>query len=209
MFVCARCKAQTSVTAGTALHRTKLPITRWLDAIERVSRPASPSAKAYARETGLRYETAWRLLHKVRARLRAAPAEIDDCDRVDGGELVVLLDRPGRREGRCDPRARRRVIAFYAGPPAAPTRLHLAGARTPAFLVVWGAYAPRMPDPPGPVFRAVRRELEDTWSRVGARWLHRYLAQLSFRRMKDDPPAAAHMALAQGPPRPWRDVRPD
>jgi hypothetical protein len=76
------------VTAGTALHRTKLPLTIWLYALWRLStNRTSISALQLQRETGVgSYETAWSLLHKVRRvlgesdqyQLRREAIEVDE-----------------------------------------------------------------------------------------------------------------------------------
>lgn len=65
------CRHQTSVTAGTALHRSKQPLMVWLYALWLLAvRKVSISALQLQRETGIgQYRTAWNLLHKVRATL--------------------------------------------------------------------------------------------------------------------------------------------
>lgn len=88
LWECRNCGHQTSVTAGTALHRTKLPLTIWLYALWRLStNRTSISALQLQRETGVgSYETAWSLLHKVRRvlgesdqyQLRREAIEVDE-----------------------------------------------------------------------------------------------------------------------------------
>lgn len=70
MMICEN-KHQTSITAGTALHRTKQPLTTWFYAAYLVS-TLSPgiSALQFQRQLGVkRYETAFLMLHKLRAAL--------------------------------------------------------------------------------------------------------------------------------------------
>ena len=69
MWECRRCGRQTSVTAGTVLHKTRTDLRIWLYALWVFGvRHTSISALQLQRETGLRrYETAWTILHKVRA----------------------------------------------------------------------------------------------------------------------------------------------
>lgn len=67
IWQCRSCRKQTSLTAGTALHRTRLPPTTWFWAAYLVaSLKPGISALQLSQQLGLRYETAWMLLHKLR-----------------------------------------------------------------------------------------------------------------------------------------------
>ncbi len=70
---CAACRHQTSLTAGTPLHGTRVPLRTWFLAIFFVARHKKGiSALQFQRDTGLgSYKTAWTLLHKVRSSLGA------------------------------------------------------------------------------------------------------------------------------------------
>ena len=64
---CARCGYQCSVTAGTVLHHTRTPLTGWFWAIYRMSHDKKGiSAVQLSKEIGVRYSTAWLMLHKIR-----------------------------------------------------------------------------------------------------------------------------------------------
>jgi hypothetical protein len=65
---CAACGHQTSTTAGTVLHRTRLPLRVWFwAAYLMVVDSRGVSARGLQRQLGIsRYETAWMLLHKLR-----------------------------------------------------------------------------------------------------------------------------------------------
>ena len=67
LWQCKSCGRQTSPTAGTVLHRTRLPLTVWFWATYLVT-PHTPglSAVQLQRQLGISYETAWALLHKLR-----------------------------------------------------------------------------------------------------------------------------------------------
>ena len=69
---CGQCRYQSSVTAGTIFHGTRLPLRTWFWAIFFVARHKKGiSALQLQRDTGLgSYETAWTLLHKLRSVLR-------------------------------------------------------------------------------------------------------------------------------------------
>ncbi len=105
LWECKNCGRQTSVTAGTVLHRTRMPLTTWLYAMWQFSiRKTSISAKQLQRETGLAsYGSAWTLLHKLRRALDedegsylldAASIEVDET-KVFG--LGKAEGRVGRR----------------------------------------------------------------------------------------------------------------
>lgn len=68
---CARCRHQTSLTAGTPLQGTRTPLRIWFLAVFYVARHKKGiSALQFQRDTGLKsYKTAWSLLHKVRSTL--------------------------------------------------------------------------------------------------------------------------------------------
>ena len=75
-FECARCGRQTSVTAGTILHRSRLPLTTWFwAAYVMATQPNGISALQLQRELSLgSYKTAWLLCAKLR-RAMVAPGE--------------------------------------------------------------------------------------------------------------------------------------
>jgi transposase-like protein len=87
LWECASCHAQTSVTAGTVMHRTRMPLRVWFWAAYLVAtHHPGISAKQLSRQLGLRYETAWLILQKLR-RAMVAPGrsplrgevEVDEC----------------------------------------------------------------------------------------------------------------------------------
>jgi hypothetical protein len=88
LWECGACHLQTSVTAGTVMHRTRTPLRIWFWAAYLVAtHHPGISAKQLQRQLGLaRYETAWLLLQKLR-RAMVAPereplkqeVEVDEC----------------------------------------------------------------------------------------------------------------------------------
>ena len=66
-FECSDCGRQTSITAGTALHRTRLPLTVWFWAAHLMSTHSNGmSARQLKCRLGLTYRTAWLLTQKLR-----------------------------------------------------------------------------------------------------------------------------------------------
>lgn len=65
---CVGCHRQTSVTAGTVMHRSKLPLRTWFEAVHLMTSHSNGiSAEQAQAQLGIRsYKTAWLLLHKLR-----------------------------------------------------------------------------------------------------------------------------------------------
>jgi transposase-like protein len=74
---CVACRYQVSLTAGTILHNTKMPLTVWFWAAYLMTTDKRGiSALLLQRQLGLRrYETAWMLLHKFRRAMVTAARE--------------------------------------------------------------------------------------------------------------------------------------
>src|SRR5213593_1799312 len=94
---CVGCRYQVSLTAGTVLHRTKIPLTHWFWAAYLMTTDKrGVSALLLQRQLGLScYETAWMMLHKLRrAMVNAAReplhGEVEVDDTWVGGEQAGL-----------------------------------------------------------------------------------------------------------------------
>jgi len=67
LYQCAQCRRQTSVTAGTDMHRSHLPLRKWFWAIFLcVTDKRGRSALSLSRDLQITYRAAWLLLHKLR-----------------------------------------------------------------------------------------------------------------------------------------------
>ena len=121
---CAGCRHQVSLTAGTVLHRTKIPLTHWFWAAYLMTTDKrGVSALLVQRQLGLPcYETAWMMLHKLRrAMVNVAREPLHGKVEVDetwvGGEqaglrgsrqlkgrraalVLVAVEKRGRGSGR-------------------------------------------------------------------------------------------------------------
>lgn len=94
---CAACRRQTSLTAGTVLHNTRVPLRGWLLAMWLVcTQKTGLSAAGLQRELGLgSYRTAWLMLQKLRqAMVRVGRESLSGTIEVDetyfgGGEPGV------------------------------------------------------------------------------------------------------------------------
>jgi len=68
---CAKCRAPCTVCSGTLFHATKLPLTKWLQAIYLVTQNKNNlSALSLKRHLGVAYSTAWRAKHKLLEAMR-------------------------------------------------------------------------------------------------------------------------------------------
>ncbi len=85
---CRSCRHQTSVTAGTVMHHTHLPLTTWFWAIYLcVTDKRGISAVQLSRTLGISYDSAWHLLDRIRTAMGQRDAnyqlsgivEMDDC----------------------------------------------------------------------------------------------------------------------------------
>ncbi len=78
LWVCTACGHQASITAGTVMHKTRLPLRTWFWAAYLVSTfQPGISAKQLQRQLGLGcHETAWAMLHKLRAAMVAPGREL-------------------------------------------------------------------------------------------------------------------------------------
>lgn len=104
LFQCAACRRQSSVTAGTVLHRTRTPLRKWFVAIFFFARhKQSISALQLQRDLGLvSYGTAWLMLHKLRAALGRRPHQLLRGD-VEADETYVGGLASGGKPGRGAP----------------------------------------------------------------------------------------------------------
>ena len=66
-YQCAKCRHQVSVTAGTVLHKTHMPLTQWFLAFYFVCQDKRGiSAVQLAAMIGTTYKTAWSMLRRIR-----------------------------------------------------------------------------------------------------------------------------------------------
>jgi transposase-like protein len=99
---CCRCRYQASVTAGTVLHKTQVPLRVWFLGIFFVARHKQGiSALQFQKDAGLgSYQTAWSLLHKLRAAMaRSEPRELFGLVEVDETYVGATREK-GLRGGR-------------------------------------------------------------------------------------------------------------
>ena len=68
---CSKCRTQSTVCSGTLFHASKLPLTKWFQAIYLVTQNKNNiSALSLKRHLGVSYSTAWRVKHKLLEAMR-------------------------------------------------------------------------------------------------------------------------------------------
>jgi transposase-like protein len=94
---CKACRHETSVTAGTILAGTRMPLVSWFAAVWYVvNHKNGVSALGLQRVLGLgSYQTAWAWLHKLRRAMVRPDRELLDAS-VEVDETLIGSARPGR-----------------------------------------------------------------------------------------------------------------
>jgi len=94
-FTCLSCKRRFSVTAGTPMHKTHLPICTWLIATYLLATSSKGiSSLKLAGWLGLQYRTVWHLTHRIRAMMDDAPELMRGIVELDE---TYMGGRPRRR----------------------------------------------------------------------------------------------------------------
>jgi transposase-like protein len=89
VYKCKDCRKPFSVTVGTVMERSHIPLSKWVLAAQLMaSSKKSMSALQLQRMLGTNYETAWFLFH----RLREAANDIDGIGPLGGENKVVEAD---------------------------------------------------------------------------------------------------------------------
>ena len=111
LFQCGGCRHQASLTAGSLMEHTKLPLTTWFLSIYLISQAKTGlSALALKRQLGVSYPTAW-LLHQ---RINCAMAQQDSTHRLGGAVQLDDAYLGGERAGGKAGRGSENKVPFVA-----------------------------------------------------------------------------------------------
>jgi transposase-like protein/predicted RNA-binding Zn-ribbon protein involved in translation (DUF1610 family) len=108
LWQCSACRQQTSLTAGTVLHGTRLPLITWFWAMYLAATlNTGISARQLRKQLGLRrYETAWMLLQKIRlAMINPQRERLSGDVEVDRAWVGGTQDGFNRGRSSTDPKA--------------------------------------------------------------------------------------------------------
>lgn len=123
---CNRCHRQTSLTAGTIFHSTKLPLTKWFLGMYFMTQNKNGiSALELSRHLGISYNAAWRMKHK----LMQVMLERDSSKKLKGhiemDDAYLGGNRPGQKRGRGTPGKTAFVAAVEKSKDNEPVRIKL------------------------------------------------------------------------------------
>ena len=93
-YECLDCGRQTSITAGTVMHRSKLPLTVWFWAAHLMATHSNGmSAVQLEAQLGITYKTAWLLAQKLRRSMIDPQREpLEGVVEVDQAEIPFRAD---------------------------------------------------------------------------------------------------------------------
>jgi hypothetical protein len=128
-YECSKCHRQTSVTAGTVMHGSKLPLTVWFWAAYLMATHSNGiSARQMWRQLGLgSYKSAWLLCAKLRrAMVNPARALLSGSVEIDETQIAYRTkDDPVAGGGGRSPDGKMQVVAAVEIIDKAPGRLRL------------------------------------------------------------------------------------
>lgn len=100
-YQCAQCRHQTSVTAGTVLHKTHMPLTQWFLAFYFVSQDKRGiSAVRLAAMLGTTYKTAWSMLRRIRIAMGQRNETHQLCGVIEFDDAYFGGPTTGKKRGR-------------------------------------------------------------------------------------------------------------
>lgn len=101
LFQCARCRSQTSVTAGTIFASTKLPLKTWFRAMYHLSQSKGGiSSIELARRLGVSQTTSWKISHKFMQVMFERENKKPLNGRVEMDDAYLGGKRSGKKRGR-------------------------------------------------------------------------------------------------------------
>ena len=211
VWECRDCGAFNSVTAGTILHRTRLPLAKIVLAAFLMCRQHSISSNQLRKILGTRYSTAWCLAHRLRHALHQAAEPVPLPFKSHALSL-----RPRKTKVQAREREAPFVTVFAARHPDTG-RMSVATAeldRRAALQRVMdegvvprdAEVAPQME--PSAALAGLRTTLRRTHQSVSRRWMDRYVTGWAALQGTEEPFACIMNAAMAHPPRPWRHLRP-
>jgi transposase-like protein len=101
LFQCTGCRHQTSLTSGSLMEHTKLPLTTWFLAIYLISQAKTGlAALALKRQLGVSYPTAWALQHKINHAMAQREGQHKLGGTVQLDDAYLGGEHPGGKPGR-------------------------------------------------------------------------------------------------------------
>lgn len=130
-FQCLGCRKQTTLTAGTIFHSTKLSLTVWFQAMYFLTQSKSNiSALELKRLLGVSYPSAWRIKHKLMQVMYEREASTRLAQRVEVDDAYLGGERSGGKAGRGSENKVPFVAAVETNQKGRPLRLQLSVVKT-------------------------------------------------------------------------------
>jgi transposase-like protein len=126
LYQCNACRTQTSLIAGTIFASTKLPLTVWFRAMYLLTQSKQGISRLeLSRRLGVRYDTAWKIHHKL-AQVMLERDQGKPLDgRVEMDDAYLGGERNGGKRGRGSPGKTPVVVAVETTPDRKPIRVKI------------------------------------------------------------------------------------
>lgn len=101
IFQCSGCRHQVSLTSGTAMHKTHLPLQVWFLAIYLIATDKRGCSASFLSKTlKVTYKTAWFLLHRIRHAMGERDSRYLLCGVVELDDTYYGGTKKGGKRGR-------------------------------------------------------------------------------------------------------------
>ncbi len=126
LFQCTACRRQTSLSAGTIVASTKLPLRTWFRALYHLTQSKQGiSSIELGRRLGVTQTTAWKIKHKLQQVMLERDAKKRLSGRIEFDDAHLGGARPGGKRGRGAAGKTPFVAAVETTPAGKPVRLKL------------------------------------------------------------------------------------
>ena len=207
LYQCRHCRKQTSLTAGTIMHKSHTPVSKWLAAADALAASPGLSAAALGQAVGITAKAAWLMLRKF----RQAISRLENERKLEGtvkvglrviapawiwmfwelaiykSERVVAISTSVDEEG--NPREMKLTVLdperdlepeMKIATPEARERL-MERTVSPRAEAEWLRERRRFPEAVDQAFKKARSWLVEVFNGVGTKYLQSYLDEFCFR----------------------------
>jgi transposase-like protein len=114
LYYCAECNGQFTVTVGTVMERSKIPLSKWLMAMHLMgASKKGMSALQMQRMLGVTYKTAWFLCHRIREAMKPAnPSPLGGEGKIVEADETAVGGKSKNRAFRKKPIPKQIVVAL-------------------------------------------------------------------------------------------------